>query len=265
MQHAELVARLRAGGSVFAEQEADLLAAHSPDPATLEQWTVWRVAGRPLETILGWVDFAGYRVGVAPDVFVPRQRTALLARAALAAATPGGTAVEVCCGAAPVGLVLQRAGHDVWACDLDPAAVDLAQHNLGRPDRVCCGDLLQALPHRLRGRLTVVAANAPYVPTAEVDLMPREAREHEPLLALDGGPDGVALHRRLAVQAAGWLAPGGRLLIETSSRQADLTVAALRAAGLAPSLLTDEELDATVAVGRLVTDDRVSPGRRRSA
>ena len=85
------------------------------------------------------------------------------------------------------------------------------------------GDLYDALPVALRGRVDVLAANAPYVPTDRIALMPPEARDHEPRLALDGGVDGVDLHRRIAAGAAEWLAPGGVLLIETSPAQAPLT------------------------------------------
>jgi release factor glutamine methyltransferase len=92
----------------------------------------------------------------------------------------------------------------------------------------------------------VLTANAPYVPTDEIALMPPEAREHEPGLALDGGADGVDLHRRVAAVAPRWLRPGGHLLIETSARQAAATVAACTAHGMTTRVLRDEDLDATV-------------------
>ena len=82
------------------------------------------------------------------------------------------------------------------------------------------GDLYDALPGRLRGRIDVLAANAPYVPTDRIADMPPEARDHEPRAALDGGADGVDLHRRIAAGAPDWLAPGGVLLVETSPGQA---------------------------------------------
>ena len=82
------------------------------------------------------------------------------------------------------------------------------------------GDLFGALPAGLRGRVDVLIANAPYVPTAEIANMPPEAREHEPLVALDGGADGLDVQRRITACARDWLTPGGSLLIETSVRQA---------------------------------------------
>src|SRR5213075_3114828 len=93
------------------------------------------------------------------------------------------------------------------AVDLDPAAVRCAGRNLAPVGgRVYAGDLYQPLPPALRNRVDVI------VPTEAIGLMPPEAREHEPRLALDGGPDGVAVHRRVAAGAPRWLAPGGSLL-----------------------------------------------------
>ena len=80
--------------------------------------------------------------------------------------------------------------------------------------------------------------------------MPSEARSYEPAAALDGGADGVEVHRRIAAGVAGWLAPGGTVLIETSVRQAPLTAAALTAAGLTTRTVRAESLDATVVAGR---------------
>jgi release factor glutamine methyltransferase len=79
--------------------------------------------------------------------------------------------------------------------------------------------------------------------------MPPEARVHEPRVALDGGADGVDLHRRIAAGAPDWLAPGGVLLIETSPAQAPLTAAAMGAAGLHPDVVTDDDVEGCVVRG----------------
>jgi release factor glutamine methyltransferase len=113
------------------------------------------------------------------------------------------------------------------------------------------GGLDAPLPADLRGRVAVVVANAPYVPTDSIALMPHEARDHEPRVALDGGGDGVDVQRRVAAAAPRWLAPGGSLLIETSEQQASLTAAAATAAGLVVRVERSEELDATAVVGTL--------------
>jgi release factor glutamine methyltransferase len=141
---------------------------------------------------------------------------------------------------------------DLYATDIDQAAVRCARRNLGPAGgHVYEGDLFSALPSALRGRIGVVTCNAPYVPTGEIGLLPPEARLHEPLVALDGGPDGVEVHRRVSAQAPEWLAPGGRLLIETSERQAPVTVAAMARSGLEAAVAHSDELDSTVVVGVL--------------
>ena len=96
----------------------------------------------------------------------------------------------------------------------------------------------------------MLTANAPYVPTAEIATMPREARDYEPLLSLDGGTDGLDLHRRLAAGAPEWLRAGGHLIIETSERQARNTATIMSAAGFAVRIARSEELAGTVVVGQ---------------
>jgi release factor glutamine methyltransferase len=241
-----LVGRLRATGCVFAEDEARLLAATGLRGDALERLVARRIAGEPLETVLGWVEFAGRRLAVAPGVFVPRRRTQLLARLAASYAGPGRTLLELCCGVAPVAAVV--AAGEVHASDVAPAAVACARRNVPH-GTVHLSDLYDALPDVLRGRVDVLVANAPYVPTDRIAVMPPEARDHEPAAALDGGPDGVDLHRRIAAGAPGWLAPRGVLLLETSPAQAALTTAAMRDAGLVTRVEHDDEVGGCVAVG----------------
>ena len=182
------MARLRAAGCVFAEEEAALLVAAAATPAELERLVGARVAGTPLELLLGYAEFCGLRVAVAPGVFVPRRRTALLVERAAALLRPGAVVVDLCCGTGAIGAALAArvAGLEVWAADVDPDAVACARGNLP-PERVLEGDLYDALPDRLRGRVDVLVANAPYVPSGAIGLMPPEARDHEHRTALDGG------------------------------------------------------------------------------
>ena len=248
--NAAVVARLRSAGCVFAEDEAHLLLAGAGSPARLEALVRRRVAGEPLEHLLGWAEFCGLRIAVAPGVFVPRRRSELLVHEAAALAPSRAVVVDLCCGSGAVAAALSTRldRPEVHASDVDPAAVACARRNLPGGS-VHAGDLFDALPTALRGRVDVLVANVPYVPSDAIALMPPEARQHEPRTALDGGADGLDLHRRVAAGAPGWLAPGGALVLETSAAQADRTAAVVRAAGLATAVHVDAELDATAVVG----------------
>jgi release factor glutamine methyltransferase len=159
--------------------------------------------------------------------------------------------VDMCCGAGAIGAALAAVVDqaEVHAVDVDPAAVRCARQNLPG-GHVYHGDLYEPLPAGLRGRVAVLAANVPYVPTGEIGFLPPEARAHEPRAALDGGTDGLDVLRRVAAGAPGWLAPGGHLLIETSERQAPLAEAAFAASGLAARVARSADRDATVIIGR---------------
>lgn len=246
-----VVQRLRAAGCVFAEEEAWLLIDAARDDAELDALVERRAGGEPLEPLLGWAEFGGLRIAIDPGVFVPRRRTELLARQAIAHARPAAVVLDLCCGSGAIGAVLlaRFPGLDLYAVDVEPAAARCARRNVAAA-RVLEGDLFAPLPGRLRGRVDVIAANAPYVPTDEIALMPAEARDHEPRVALDGGADGGHVHRRVAAEAPSWLAPGGCLLIETSRRQSSATAAAVGHAGLTVTIVVDDELDATVVIGR---------------
>jgi release factor glutamine methyltransferase len=266
------VARLRAAGCVFAEDEARLITAAARSPEELDAMVDQRAAGLPLEQVLGWAEFCGLRIAVEPGVFVPRRRTEFLVRQAVLLLredsalpeTPGPLArrravvVDLCCGSGAIAAALAAAVPDaeVYAVDLDPAAVRCARRNV--PGRVYQGDLYQPLPARLRGRVGILAANVPYVPTGEIGFLPPEARAHEPRVALDGGPDGLDVLRRVAAEAPDWLGPGGHLLIETSDRQVPLAAAAFAASGLTPRTVTSADLNATVLIGTL-PDDPLPP------
>jgi release factor glutamine methyltransferase len=247
---AAVVSRLRSAGCVFAEQEARLLLDAAPTPDDLTAMVARRVAGVPLEHVLGWVEFCGRRVSVAPGVFVPRRRTEFLVRQATALVRPGTVVVDLCCGSGAVGAALAAAeGVELHAVDVDPAAVRCARDNVAAVGgRVHQGDLYAALPAGLRGRVRVLVANAPYVPSEEIGLLPPESREHEPRVAVDGGADGLDVVRRVTAAAASWLAPGGGLLVETSRAQAPRAARMCAAGGLRPRVARSRRLDATVVV-----------------
>lgn len=274
-----VIDRLRAAGCVWAEDEAALLASAARSPAELDAMVTRRAGGEPLEQIVGWAEFCGLRVLVDPGVFVPRRRSEFLVSVAVGLALArGGQApviVDLCCGtgalglavaamlarseadeagrAAPTGARLGGAslgGVELHAADIDPAAIACARRNVEPAGgHVHAGDLFGALPPGLRGRIGVLTCNAPYVPTTEIPFMPAEARDHEALAALDGGTDGLAVLRRAAAAAPGWLAPGGILLVETSERQAPAMATAMAEGGLAAQVHEDDESGATVVTG----------------
>ncbi|MEU9190183.1 putative protein N(5)-glutamine methyltransferase [Streptomyces sp. NPDC048484] len=261
--YAQVVTTLRSAGCVFAEDEARLILSTARTPVELAAMVDRRVAGRPLEHVLGWAGFSGLRIAVEPGVFVPRRRTEFLVQQAVAlaselpvvvpvAASVGApVVVDLCCGSGAVGAALAASlpGAELHAVDIDPVAVSCARRNIGARGQVYEGDLFGPLPHGLRGRVGVLAANVPYVPTGEVGLLPPEARDHEPLVALDGGGDGLDVLRRVAAEAPRWLASGGGLLVETSERQVERAVGIFADAGLRPRLEVSEELYAHVVVG----------------
>jgi release factor glutamine methyltransferase len=252
-----IASRLRASGCVFAEDEAELLVSTAGSAADLAAMVERRVDGLPLEHVLGWAEFCGLRIAVDSGVFVPRRRTEFLVRAAAALAPPRAVVVDLCCGSGALGAALAatlaRAGRphaELYASDVDPAEVRCARRNpAGSGAVVLEGDLYRPLPAALRGRVDVLLANVPYVPTDEVGLLPQEARVHEARVALDGGADGLDLLRRVAAEAPRWLAPGGTLLFETSERQAERAVEAVTGSGLLARVAEDEDLRATVVIG----------------
>lgn len=241
------MARLRAAGCVYAEDEARLLSSAADGPA-LEALVVRRTGGERLEDVLGWAEFCGLRIAVEPRVFVPRPRTEFLLDLATPLLHPGAVLVDLCCGTGALGAVLLHRvpGTTVHAADLDPAATRCARRNLP-PGSVHTGDLFDALPAGLRGTVDVVVANVPYVPHDDLRLLPAEARDHEDPLALDGGPDGLDVFRRVLAGIGDWWRPGGRLLVEVTPAQVPAATAAAQAAGLSAAVHTSED-EATVLV-----------------
>jgi release factor glutamine methyltransferase len=250
-----IVARLRAAGCVFAEDEASVLISASRTTADLAAKVEQRVAGRPLEHVVGWAEFCGLRIAVDPGVFVPRRRSEGLVR--LAADTVGQSTdpppvvVDLCCGcgAAGAAVAATMGSIELHAVDIDPTAVRCARRNLAAVGaQVYQGDLYQPLPASLRGRVRVLVAVTPYVPTGEIWQLPNEARGYEPQGALDGGPDGLDVLRRVVAGAPSWLAADGAVLVETSEHQAAQVVDMASRAGLTARVASSDEPPATVVI-----------------
>jgi len=224
--------RLTAAGCVAAAEEADELLAAAPDDATLETWIRRRQEGEPLAWITGTLEFCGHTISVDAGVYVPRPQSEELARRAGALlADCGGRAADLCTGAGAIAvhLMAQAPTAAVVGVDIDQRAVSCARHNGVRA-------LLADLDVPLRAHaFDVVTAVAPYVPTGELRLLPADVQRYEPRLALDGGPDGLDLARRIVATAHRLLRPGGWLLIELGGDQDRALGPALAASGFGPA------------------------------
>lgn len=247
-----LVVELRAAGCVFAEDEAAILVESAVDADDLRAMTARRVAGEPLEHVVGWVDFGGLRVAVGAGVFIPRQRSVFLAHLTVNQAylMDNPTVVELCCGAAPLASWVVDALPEakVFACDSDETALAVARRNVSA-SAVYQGFLFQALPDSLRGGIDIVTAVPPYVPTRALRELPREAREHEPISSLVAGDDGLDVVRQILADANPWIAPRGVLLLEMNRGQIDQ--AAAIAAGHGWSAVGTDSDDGQTAVLRV--------------
>lgn len=223
---------LATAGCVAPESEAAaLLEASSEGIGPIEELTDRRLRGEPLAWVTGSVRFCGVRVHVDPGVFVPRPHTQALARRAVTLLPADGIAVDLCTGSGAVAAVL---GSDhprttIVATDVDPVAVACARRN---GVRALEGDLDEPLSPSLRGRVDVITAVVPYVPTEELHLLPRDVLAHEPRRALEGGRRGTTVLARAAGSAPGWLRPGGSVLLELGGDQAEEVATALADAGL---------------------------------
>jgi release factor glutamine methyltransferase len=253
---AAVEAELRAAGCVSARAEARWLLEEamglpggqlagrggetvpSPARARLAAMTARRAAGEPLQYVVGWAPFGSLRLAVGPGVFVPRPETeglAELAAARLRAQPAPHLAVDLCTGCGAIACFLADAvpGARVLATELDPGALAWASRNAARYGvELAAGDLDAPLPPEAAGRVQVLTANVPYVPSDQIELLPRDVRDHEPRLALDGGPDGLDVLRRVAALAPVWLAAGGVLLSEIAEDQGADAVRVLAGAGL---------------------------------
>ena len=189
----------------------------------LEAMLARRVAGEPVQYILGSADFMGLKFHVDPDVLIPRQDTETLAEAALIAARtlPGSPSLlDLCAGTGCVGLsIASLAPHvRVTLADISRQALEVARRNqreLGVEAALRLGDLFASIG---RKRFDVIVSNPPYIPSGELPGLQREV-QFEPQLALDGGADGLDVYRRIAGEAGEHLNPGGAIYLEVGVGQ----------------------------------------------
>ena len=187
----------------------------------------------PLQHILGEAWFRGLPFTVDEDVLIPRPDTETLVEAVLREAKtfPAAPSVlDLCTGSGAVAVALAVEGDfaSVTASDISHEAVNIARENAaknGAEEKILFaeGDLFRAKTKSekslSRRSYDIICANPPYVPTAEIEELEPEVRDHDPLLALDGGADGLDFYRRLAKDAPAHLNEGGKILLEIGCEQ----------------------------------------------
>src|SRR6202023_2365659 len=239
-----LAAVLPRAGFIAAEEEADeLLAGAAGDVEPLDSLAARRLTGEPLAWITGRISFCGLEIRVDPGVYVPRWQSEPLAHRAAERLPENGTAIDLCAGSGAIArtLMSKRPGARVVASDLDERAVACATAN---GIEVYAGDLFAPLPRALEGRVDVVVAVVPYVPTADLPLLQRDTFAFESTLAYDGGPDGTPILRRVLTDAPRFLRPWGALLLELGGEQAgSLRHDLARLGYVNVSVLVDEDGD----------------------
>jgi release factor glutamine methyltransferase len=202
-----------------------------------------RLSGEPLSRIRGWREFYGRRFRISPDVLDPRADTEALVAVALDMAPPGGRVLDLGCGSGCIlgSLLAERPDLSGVGVDISAAALAIARHNLERLGvdgraRLVEGDF-RVLPAAESGRgpagFDIVVSNPPYIASAQIGELEAGVREHDPLIALDGGEDGLDAYRSIIARAGDWLGVSGALILEVGFGQAADVLRLAEAAHLA--------------------------------
>lgn len=216
-----------------------------------------RAAGEPLPFLTGRIDFYGLDLRVKPGPFVPRPSSELTVERALKRLRRRREpiAVDVCSGVGPIAMAIADAAPDaqVWGTDIDVEGIKQGRANARRLRisnvKLVSGDLFGALPKRIKGKVDVVTAHVPYVPAHELDDLPAEVKDYEPLHTLtDHSDDGLGLMRAVVAEAPEWLAPGGWLLLEMSEDLTGKVKRICRRAGFEDIGVAEDEYDLSVVV-----------------
>ena len=270
---------LKEQGSESPRLEAEVLLAHSCGWPRIQLYTHFedilspevrsrmrelvkrRGAHEPVAYLVGYREFFSLRFEVGPGVFIPRPETETLVLESLeilkTSTEANPTVLDLCCGSGAIGvsIAVNAPSTRVTSIDKNDAPIDFTTRNAARhgvADRltVLQGDLFSPLP--ADATFNVIACNPPYVTTSEIERLAADVKSYEPHAALDGGPDGLDVLRKIAANAPGRLKPGGWILFELSPEQGDAAQAILRDAGL----------ESVAAVKDLAGAVRVVKGRR---
>jgi release factor glutamine methyltransferase len=215
------------------------------DERQCESLAARRAAGEPLQYVTEVAGFRRLELAVGPGVFIPRPETELVAERAMTRLPRGGSLVDVGTGSGAIALAVadERPDAQVFATESSPAAFSWAQRNRDRlgknVDMVLC-DLLEGLPGELQESVDVIVSNPPYIDRGQSAALPPEVRDYEPSAALFADKGGLEVIIRLADATLAWLQPGGTLVLEIGSDQAQGVRAILGAAGYDGIIVTKD-------------------------
>ena len=200
-----------------------------------------RAGGEPFPFIVGRIEFYGLDLKVWPGAFVPRPSSELTVDRAVKriGRKRSPVVVDVCSGAGPIalGIADEVKSAQVWGLDIQEEGLEQGRKNARRLAirnvHFRRGDMYEPLPEKLRGKVDAITGHVPYVPTGELEDLPSEVREHEPIFTLsDESEDGLGLMRKAVEGAVDWLAPGGWLLLEMSDDLSETVREMCRGVGL---------------------------------
>ncbi|MBO5027137.1 MAG: peptide chain release factor N(5)-glutamine methyltransferase [Clostridia bacterium] len=189
-----------------------------------------RLTGRPLWYIIGDTDFCGYTLKVDERVLIPRPETEEMVMMVVGAAEAGNSILDLCSGSGAIAIAafkeLEKYHREVkmTAVDISADALEVAKQNAKRNGAQDIKFVQSDLFEKVRGKFDIIVTNPPYIPTATIDTLQREVRDHEPRLALDGGEDGLDFYRRIAQDAPKRLVRGGMLIMEVGEGEAKAVV-----------------------------------------
>jgi release factor glutamine methyltransferase len=250
------IGHLKSHGCESPRLDAEILLAHARGcqrirlyteydaPLTLEERAKMRelvqrrATLEPVAYLVGFREFFGLDFEVQPGVFIPRPDTETLVITALDIASEIETPriLDVCTGSAciPVSIAANCQASRLTAVELDPQVFEVASRNIQRHEMESRIELLQGdllAPLSADAKFDVITSNPPYITDSEMESLPPDVRNHEPHLALQAGPDGLDVVRRLIPDANQFLVDGGALLLEIAAEQAEAVVALFEVAG----------------------------------
>lgn len=220
-----------------------------------------RAGGEPFPFLTGRIEIYGLSLKVRPGAFVPRPSSELTIDLAVKKVKRKKKAVvvDVCAGQGPIALcIAHELDHaQVYGCDIDAGGLAQGRRNakdLGLDNvKFLAGDMYAPLPKRLKGNVDLIVGHVPYVPMDEIEDLPAEVREYEPLYTLsDESVDGLTLMRRAVDESIPWLAPGGWLMLELAEDLSKKVLRMCKKAGFTDLKVRSDEDDLSVVVeGRL--------------